>query len=160
MSFEFTLFSYEWLLILRKLHIGKLCMFVFDSVAYLVPEVMKFKLCLVLWFEFRSSNVNAVSIHTLYVLAFVVFTVYFLLFLAANLQFQLCCTLSEASGENTFPASNYMFKVNNRNTRTKREICSKLTIKIPERCRSGIFIVNFEHISQLVQVFLLLTLNM
>ena len=45
------------------------------------------------------------------------------------------------------------------------DICSKLTIKIPElrhRRRSGIIIVNFEHISQLVLVFLLLnlTLNM
>ena len=39
------------------------------------------------------------------------------------------------------PAGNYEFKVNNRNTRTRRKICSKLTIKI-----SGIFIVNFEHI--------------
>ena len=28
------------------------------------------------------------------------------------------------------PAGNYMFKVNNRNTRTRCEICSKLTIKI------------------------------
>ena len=27
----------------------------------------------------------------------------------------------------------YMFKVNNRNTRTSCEICSKLTIKTPER---------------------------
>ena len=31
------------------------------------------------------------------------------------------------------PAGNYMFKVNNRNTRTSCEICSKLTIKTPER---------------------------
>ena len=31
------------------------------------------------------------------------------------------------------PAGNYMFKVNNGNTRTRCEICSKLTIKIPER---------------------------
>ena len=31
------------------------------------------------------------------------------------------------------PAGNYMFKVNSRNTRTRCEICSKLTIKIPER---------------------------
>ena len=31
------------------------------------------------------------------------------------------------------PAGNYMFNVNNRNTRTRFEICSKLTIKIPER---------------------------
>ena len=30
------------------------------------------------------------------------------------------------------PIGNYMFKVNNRNTRTRCEICSKLTIKKPE----------------------------
>ena len=39
---------------------------------------------------------------------------------------------------------------------------SKLTIETPERRhwrRSGVFIVNFEHISHLVLVFLLLTLN-
>ena len=62
-----------------------------------------------------------------------------------------------------FPASIYLLKVNNRSTRTRCEICSKLTIKIPERRQwrcSGIFIVNFEHISHLVLVFLLLTLNM
>ena len=60
------------------------------------------------------------------------------------------------------PAGIYLLKVNNRNTRTRCEICSKLTIKTPEqrwRC-SGVFMVNFEHISQLVLVFLLLTLNM
>ena len=34
---------------------------------------------------------------------------------------------------NLNPAGNYMFKVNNRNTRTRCEICSKLTIKTPER---------------------------
>ena len=32
------------------------------------------------------------------------------------------------------PANIYLFKVNNRNTRTRCEICSKLTIKTPERC--------------------------
>ena len=55
------------------------------------------------------------------------------------------------------------FKVSNRNTRTRCEICPKLTIKIPELrhwCRSGIFIANFGHISHLVLVFLLLTSNM
>ena len=65
--------------------------------------------------------------------------------------------------KNTFySAGNYMFEVNNRNTRTWCEICSKLTIKTPERCqwrrsdwrRSGVFSVNFEHISYLVLVFL------
>ena len=61
-----------------------------------------------------------------------------------------------------FPAGNYLFKVNNRSTKTRCEICSKLTIKTPERRdwrRSGVFIVNFEHISHLVLDFLLLTLN-
>ena len=43
-------------------------------------------------------------------------------------------------------ADNNMFKVNNRNTRTRR--------------RSSVFIVNFEHISHLVLVFLLWTLSM
>ena len=55
----------------------------------------------------------------------------------------------------SFPAAIYLLKVSIRNTRTRCEICSKLTIKIP-----GIFIVNFEDISHLVLVFLLLTLNM
>ena len=64
--------------------------------------------------------------------------------------------------EKVVPTGNYMFTANNRNTRTKCEIHSKLTIKIPELqgwCRSGVFIVNFEHISHLALVFLLLTLN-
>ena len=63
----------------------------------------------------------------------------------------------------TFLTGIYLLKVNNRNTRTSSEICSKLTIKTPEgrqwRC-SGVFILNFEHISHLVLVFPLLTLNM
>ena len=57
------------------------------------------------------------------------------------------------------PAGIYLLEVNKRNTRARYEICSKLTIKIPEQ-HSGIFTVNFEHISHLVLVFLLLTLNM
>ena len=42
------------------------------------------------------------------------------------------------------------------------KICSKLTIKTPERRqwrRSGVFTVNFEQISFLVLVFLFLTLS-
>ena len=42
-------------------------------------------------------------------------------------------------------------KVNNINTRTRCEICSNLTIKIP---------INFEHILHFALGFLLLTLNM
>ena len=40
----------------------------------------------------------------------------------------------------------YLFKINNRNTREKCEICSTLTTKTPDR-RSGAFIVKVEHIS-------------
>ena len=61
-----------------------------------------------------------------------------------------------------YPAANYMFKVNHGNTRRRCEICSKLTIKTSERRQwggSGAFIFNFEHISHLVLVFLLLTLS-
>ena len=49
-----------------------------------------------------------------------------------------------------------MFKVDNKNTRTRCEICSKLTIKTLEPRHSGVFIVNFERISHLALVFLLL----
>ena len=45
---------------------------------------------------------------------------------------------------NTQPA--IIFKVNNRNTRTRCEICSKLTIKIPERHHSGVSI-NFKWVN-------------
>ena len=51
------------------------------------------------------------------------------------------------------PAGNY-----NRNNRGKSKICSKLTIKTPERrqCRrSDVFIVKFEHIGHLVLVFMI-----
>ena len=54
-----------------------------------------------------------------------------------------------------YPVGIYLLKVNNRNFKTSCEICSKLTIKM-----SGVFIVNFEHVSHLVLVSLLLTLNM
>ena len=60
------------------------------------------------------------------------------------------------------PSNNYLFKVDIRNTRNRYELCSQLTIKTPERRQSrcsSIFIVNFEHISQLFLVFLLLILN-
>ena len=61
-----------------------------------------------------------------------------------------------------YTANIYLFKLNNRNTKIRCEIYSKLTIKTPERRhwhRSGVFIANFEHISHLFLEFLLLTLN-
>ena len=45
-----------------------------------------------------------------------------------------------------------LFAVNNSNTRKRCEICSKLTIKSPQR-RSTVFIVNFEHILYILTPF-------
>ena len=50
------------------------------------------------------------------------------------------------------PRKHYLLKVNNRNIRKGRLICSELTTKTPERCqwrRFAVFTVNFEHISNL-----------
>ena len=63
---------------------------------------------------------------------------------------------------NPFSAGNYMLKANKSNTRTRCEICSMLTIKTPEPSqwrRASVFIVDFEHISHLILVYLLLTLS-
>ena len=52
-----------------------------------------------------------------------------------------------------WPVSIYLLKINNRNAITWCKICSKSIIKTPEwrQChRSGVFTVNFEHISHLV----------
>ena len=60
------------------------------------------------------------------------------------------------------PASFYLLKVNNGNTKILFEICSKLRIKALEQChwrRSDVFIVNFEQSSYIALVFPLLTLN-
>ena len=62
----------------------------------------------------------------------------------------------------SLPACIYWFKVNNWNTRPICELYSKLTRKMLERHhwrRSGVFLVNFEHISQIGLVFPLLTLS-
>ena len=79
---------------------------------------------------------------------------YFSIYLTA---FENSKALMERIGIDENPAGNYMFNVKNRNTRTRCEICSKLTINV--RRRSGVCIVNFEHISHLVLAFLLLTLS-
>ena len=87
------------------------------------------------------------------------FPVQFSCLLAGNTWVHFFCYLLVLD---KYPVGNYMFKFNNRNTRTRCEICSELTIKTPERhywCRSSVFIVNFEHILHLVQVFLLSTLS-
>ena len=61
------------------------------------------------------------------------------------------------------PANIYLFKVNKRNTRKRYEICSKLTIKTPERPhwrRSGVFSFNVFNVSwKIVNFELLLMLD-
>ena len=74
--------------------------------------------------------------------------------------------------EGTDPAGNCRLRVNNRNTRTRCEICSRLTIRLnmfnfnnkdtrtaPLAFLFGVFIVSLKHNSHLVVVFLLLNLN-
>ena len=54
-----------------------------------------------------------------------------------------------------------MLRVNNSTLEQGYEICSKF-LKTPERRHwrsSGVFIVNFEHISLLILVFVVLTLS-
>ena len=56
----------------------------------------------------------------------------------------------------------YLFKINNGNIKMICEIYAKSIKKTPERCRqnrSGVFIFNFEQISQIAWLFPLLTLN-
>ena len=71
--------------------------------------------------------------------------------LVAELKKRLQLNTIKWGNVHSFPVSIYLLKVNYRNTRTRCEICSKY--------RSGVFIINFEHISHLVLVFLLLTLS-
>ena len=59
---------------------------------------------------------------------------------------------------NIHPANKYMLKFNNRNTRKRCEIYSKLTIKTQERRqrrRTVVFIISFVHILYIFLVFLL-----
>ena len=82
------------------------------------------------------------------------------------LNLRYFCNLTDPWSPN--PVSIYLFKGNNRNTRTRCEICSKLTVKTTERHLafftpySSVFLVNFEQVnrfSHLVLVFFLLTLS-
>ena len=57
--------------------------------------------------------------------------------------------LLQVIGNGEIPVGIYLLRVNTRNTWTRCEICSKLTITTPDRRqwrRSGVFFVNFEHL--------------
>ena len=72
----------------------------------------------------------------------------------AHVESKIC----DGEGLRQLPAGIYLLQINNRNTRKRYEICSKLTIKPPE-LHSGVFIVNFGHIYHLVLKYLLLNLQ-
>ena len=59
---------------------------------------------------------------------------------------------------NNNPAKIHMLQVSNRNSRKRYQICSMFAMKTPGRHqrRSGVFIVNFEHISNILGLCLLL----
>ena len=109
--------------------------------------VFMFVLSLEVFVKLNFENLplrNLYYVHVLYDLAFEILSINRVINVVQNI------------------AANYIFKVNNRNTRARCEICSKLTIKTPEPRQwrgSSVLIVNFEHISHLVQVLLLLTLS-
>ena len=77
-----------------------------------------------------------------------------------------CCKSNETGKHHlpdclNFTQERYLFKVNNTNTRKRCEISSNLTRKTPEPCHwSSAIIINFEHISHLCLMFVLLTLSM
>ena len=74
----------------------------------------------------------------------------------------MCVKFFEKYCARTIPTGIYILKVNKRNSRTRCEIFSNSTKKTTERCywrRSCVFVVNFEHISHFVLVFLLLILK-
>ena len=60
-----------------------------------------------------------------------------------NRKFHILCS----AVKKTTPAGVYLLKVNNRNTRTRGEICSELTIKIPERRQLGKCWLGWDHVS-------------
>ena len=59
----------------------------------------------------------------------------------------------------SFPDNIYLFRFKNGNTRTTCSVCWNLTKKTRERCHSGVFIVNFKQISNIVLLFQFLILN-
>ena len=58
-----------------------------------------------------------------------------------------------------YPARICLFKVNNRNTKKRCETCSQSAIKSSSVTLFWCFMVNFEDISHLVLIFILLTLS-
>ena len=77
----------------------------------------------------------------------------FMEFLSLKADFIDCHLLETYVLKST--ANNYLFKANNKSTRTSCKLCSKLTTKTSGRChcsRSDVFIFNFEHEIQYIEI--------
>ena len=84
------------------------------------------------------------------------------MWIIVSIDILLTVSLEETVEDKLYPSQYLLVQVNNGNAITMCEVCSKLTVKTPERrdwCCSGVFVVNFEQSSQIVLVFPLLTLN-
>ena len=78
-------------------------------------------------------------------------------FYTQNMLWRSC---KVALTKKNYLAGIYLFKVDNENTKTMSEICTKLATKIPEwrhRWPSSVFIINSEQTSHIFMLFLLLT---
>ena len=122
---------------------------------YRLKYIMKWKKVFINFFPTWDTNFNFSLLNYDYLLLVHIY----LLSISLNLSRRNALTFREKCNcYRWFTANIYLIKVNSRNTRKRW----KLTIKTPDRlhwCRSGVFIINFEHISHLFLVFLLLTLN-
>ena len=69
-----------------------------------------------------------------------------------------CKTQNSIFHQMSIPSKHLPVQNRNRNTRKSCELCSKVTMQTPEKCRWHfiVFIVNFGNISHIVLVFLLL----
>ena len=95
------------------------------------------------WFSFNILKANASKCHLL-------------LYPYQTVPVNVRGSIIESSNcKKLFPVGIYLLEVNNRNSFQPLTIVAKLSGR-----RSVVFIVNFEHISHLFQLFLLLTLNM
>ena len=128
---------------------------------------MKYRVFELKTFSFSSHFCRATDFLMSYVpLRFTIYGPVHLLLYCRNYKFQNPQILANegqpwTTGRKTrnpdIPDNIYLFKINNKNIRKRCEICWKLTWR--QWRRSGVFIVNFEHISHLFLVSLFLTLN-
>ena len=86
---------------------------------------------------------------------------YFIFFILLLSWTERVPTRVRKSKTNTFdesinPAGIYLLKVNNRNTRTRCKICSKLTIKTPKRRQQIIYFRSFQVVSDCFSLLLTL----